>query len=66
MSCIYLSTPSIKLVRRSPFRAVTLYHQPPPILFFHLVSVAYGGRESMGFVSDQGNNHRVEVEEEHD
>jgi hypothetical protein len=39
----------------------------PPILylFLHLILTIDGGNKSIRFVSDQGNDHRVEVEEEH-
>jgi hypothetical protein len=39
----------------------------PPILclFLHLILTIDGGNKSIRFVSDQGHDHRVEVEEEH-
>lgn len=50
-----------------PSRSRAILTIDPPILSLvpHLILTIDGGNKSIRFVSDQGDDHRVEVEEEH-
>jgi hypothetical protein len=53
--------------RRSIITLSVMLTIEPPILsrILHLILTIDGGNKSIRFVSDQGNDHRVKVEEEH-